>query len=83
MAKNSARASYINLNRPVSVLEGFFQLFYTLFFTRLPSQSTKTKNLTNLFCKHVKIWWKQKSQSQRIFFSWELLRYKFVSIRTQ
>lgn len=33
MAKNSARASYINLNRPVSVLEGFFSIvLYTVLY---------------------------------------------------
>ena len=33
MAKNSARASYINLNRPVIVLEGFFSfVLYTVLY---------------------------------------------------
>ena len=68
MAKNSAGASYINLNRPAIVLEGFFLLFYTLFFTRLPSQSTKTKNVTNLFFQECKNMVKAKKPVPENFF---------------
>ena len=42
-------------------LRDFFLLFYPLFLTRLSSQSAQTRNVTKLFSKNVKIWWKQKA----------------------